>query len=59
MRDIHANAAEQRASDAALRGIGDPQALSELDREAAKQEAAGTRSVFGASAALRLRKNTR
>ena len=58
MRDIHANAAEQRASDAALRGIGDPQASSELDREAAKQEAAGTRSIFGASAALKLRKHS-
>ena len=56
MRDMHANAAEQRANDAALNGIGDSQALSELERETVKQEAAGTRSFFGASAALRLRK---
>ena len=56
MRDMHANAAEQRANDAALKGIGDSQALSELERETVKQEAAGTRSLFGASAALKLRK---
>ena len=59
MRDMHANAAEQRANDAALKGTGDSQALSELERETVKQDATGTRSLFGASAALRLKKNTR
>ena len=51
-----ANAAEARASNTLKRGIGDLATSAELETEAAKQKAAGTREYFGASAATKLRK---
>ena len=54
--DLQANAAEARARNLLKRGIGDLATSAELETEAAKQIAAGTREYFGASAAAKLRK---